>query len=107
MPIRQTRVFVRSDEPLNDWAETLVGRVFRPLTEEFENSLEWFWFSRYGGSDSDGYDLSVIPAEYKEPLQSGGGPFHRSMRFRFNVADEGKCASFEQRATELITRGGY
>ena len=48
MANRQTRIFVPSTEPMGDWAETLIGRVFRPLTEEFSASLAWFWFSRYG-----------------------------------------------------------
>jgi hypothetical protein len=109
MPIRQTRIFVRSEEPQSDWAETLVGRVFRPLTEEFENSLEWFWFSRYGSeaSESGDCDISLIPDDYKRPLQPEGGGFHRSMRFRFNVADQSGCAVFEQRALSLISEGGY
>lgn len=109
MPIRQTRIFVRSDEPLNDWAETLVGRVICPLTQEFEDSLGRFWFSRYGADESDSgdCDISVIPDEYKQPLQQGGGRFHRSMRFRFNVADQHMCAALEQRALNLISKGAY
>ena len=108
MPIRQTRVFVPSNEPA-DWAETLIGRVFRPLTHEFETSLEWFWFSRYAGpaDDSGDCDISLIADQYKQPLQEGTAPFHRSMRFRFNVPDERKCEALEQRAAALISAGGY
>jgi len=87
----QTRVFVRSDEP-QDWAETLVGKVFRPLTAEFSESLQWFWFSQYGcpADDSVDCDITQIPAEYKRD------GFHRSMRFRFFV-DDNRQAEFEQR----------
>jgi hypothetical protein len=110
MPARQTRVFVKSVEPLEDWAETLIGRVFRPLTQEFENYLQWFWFSRYGsgeGGDSGDCNISSIPDEYKQPLQPGGDPFHRSMRFRFSVPDDKMCTAFEGRAMELLPQYGY
>jgi hypothetical protein len=109
MPMRQTRVFVRSDEPLDDWAETLIGRVFGPLTKEFADSLHWFWFSRYGANadDSGDCDISLIPEEYTRPLAEGSGRFHRSMRLRFNVTDPEKCADFERRARELIEKDMY
>ena len=42
MANRQTRIFVPSTEPLEDWAETLIGRVFRPLTGDYAGALEWF-----------------------------------------------------------------
>jgi len=108
MPIRQTRVFVPSIEPHADWAETLIGRVFRPVIAEFEDALEWFWFSRYvqPTDDSGDCDIQLIPEEYKGPPGPGGAVVHRSMRLRFNVAAGRQCA-FEQRATELINRGGY
>lgn len=108
MAIQQTRVFVRSNEPHEDWAETLIGRVFRPLTNEFADVLVWFWFSRYGAlaTDSGDCNIAVIPDECKQPLQPGGAPFHRSMRFRFNIADD-RQAEFERRASELIEQGAY
>lgn len=107
---RQTRIFVRSDEPLEDWAETLVGRVFGPISKEFGEDFEWFWFSRYGstvGGDSADCDISRIPDEYKKELQPGVGPFHRSMRFRFCASDAAKCAEIEERARELIRKYAY
>jgi hypothetical protein len=109
MPIRQTRVFVRSDEPMEDWAETLIGRVFRPLTTEFADPLDWFWFSRYGGpaDDSGDCDVSRISEDYKRPPAPGGTPFHRSMRFRFKISDRDTATAFESRAEELIRGGGY
>jgi hypothetical protein len=106
MPVRQTRVFVRSDEAA-DWAETLIGRVFRPLVSEFEDALSWFWFSRYGDSDSGDCDISVVPDEYKRPLDSSGVLFHRSMRLRFNIGDSRACSAFEKKAKELIDASGY
>ena len=51
-------------------------------------------------------DITQIPAEYKQPLQPGGGGFHRSMRFRFSVAGD-READFEQRGQELIETNGY
>jgi len=102
MAIRQTRVFVRSDEPNDDWAETLIGRVFCPLTAEFAGSLLWFWFSRYGSPADESGDCEIarIPVEYKE------GGFHRSMRFRFSI-DDADQASFERRGQELVSVNGY
>jgi hypothetical protein len=109
MPIRQTRVFVRSNEPADNWAETVIGRVFFPLTSEFAGALIWFWFSRYGESadNSGDCDISLIPDEFKQPLDSSNGPFHRSLRLRFNIGDPFRCTAFEQRATELIGACGY
>jgi hypothetical protein len=102
MAIRQTRVFVRSDEPNDDWAETLIGRVFGPLTAEFAASLQWCWFPRYvsPADESGDCEIAQIPAEYKE------GGLHRSMRFRFSIADADQ-ASFERRGQELVSSNGY
>ena len=108
MGIRQTRIFVLSDESHNDWAETLIGRIFRPLSDDFSDVLEWFWFSRYvsPADESGNCDIELIPTEYKQPLQVGGEPLHRSIRFRFKIADDQQEA-FEQRASELIEQGTY
>lgn len=109
MAIRQTRVFVRSDEPGEDWAESLIGRVFRPITGEFAESLGWFWFSRYGTTldgDNDDCNIDQIPDEYKQPLQAGGVGFHRSLRFRFDINDAAQVA-FENRLEQLVAQHGY
>lgn len=108
MGIRQTRVFVPSSEPDAGWAETLIGKVFRPLTAEFAAQLDWFWFSRYGSTvtDSGDCDVARIPAEYKLPLQPGADASHRSMRFRFSIADD-QQAAFERRALQVILEQGY
>ncbi len=109
MAIRQTRVFVLSVEPAAGWAETLIGRVFRQLTEEFAESLVWFWFSRYGTTidgDNGDCDIDQIPDEYKQPQQAGGVGFHRSLRFRFNISDAAQMA-FEGRLQQLITQHSY
>lgn len=108
MPTRQTRVFVLSAEPLGDWAETLIGKVFAPLAREFDEALEWFWFSRYvlPANDSADCQIEAIPDEFKQLLDPGGNALHRSMRFRFSVSGELQEA-FERRASELIAAGGY
>ena len=109
MAIRQTRVFVPSDEPVNDWAETLIGRVFRQVAEEFAEPLTWFWFSRYAttlNGDNGDCDIDMIPDVYKQPQQIGGGGFHRSLRFRFNINVASQVA-FEDRLQQLITQHGY
>ena len=53
MAARQTRIFIPSAEPQQDWAETLIRTVVAPLTREFVNALDWFWFSRYGSPSHD------------------------------------------------------
>lgn len=70
MGVKQTRVFVLSTEPLDGWAETLIGRVFKPLTNEFRDALQWFWFSRYvsPADETADCDIAAIPDEYKRPL---------------------------------------
>lgn len=108
MSIRQTRIFVPAAEPEDDWAETLAGRVLRPLTVEFAERLDWFWFSRYGSTsdDSGDCDIAQIPGTYKGPRESDGREIHRSLRFRFSVHDD-RQAEFERRAFELIDGHGY
>lgn len=110
MSARQTRIFAPSAEPQDDWAETLVGRVLRPLIDEYSAHLQWFWFSRYGATaeDSGDCDLTLIPAQYRQPIEPGSesGEFHRSVRFRFAVTAEHQ-EDFEQRARQLIEMHGY
>jgi hypothetical protein len=109
MAVRQTRVFILSDEPDAHGMETLIGRVFRPVVAEYAEALRWFWFSRYSSTidgDSGDCDIELIPAEDKRPLQQGGPGFHRSMRFRFNVTDASQIA-FEDRLQTLIAQHGY
>lgn len=59
MLTRQTRIFVPSSEPLQDWAETLLGRVLLPLLQAPDCPLIWFWFSRYGAGLEDSQDCSL------------------------------------------------
>lgn len=108
MCVRQTRIFVPASEPDLDWAETLAGRVIRPLVTEFASQLDWFWFSRYGAlvEDSGDCDIADIPEEYKQALAPGAPRRHRSLRFRYAVKDVAQPA-FEQRAGQLIATQGY
>lgn len=108
MGIRQTRVFVASSEPDDGWAETLVGRVFRLLTVRFSDQLNWFWFSRYGPltEDSGDCDMAKIPETYKVLAHPGAAISHRSMRFRYSIADD-RQEEFEQAALQIIIEQGY
>jgi hypothetical protein len=101
MSLLEIRIFVRGDEAQPDWAETLIGRVIRPLTNEFKNRLVWFWFSRYETShrDLEPCDFDAIPVEYARP-------FYRSLRFRLNVPDEFQ-QGFTQTAERLFNRHRY
>jgi hypothetical protein len=99
--IVQTRIFVRADEAQPNWAETLIGRVIRPLTDEFKNQIVWFWFSRYatGPQDLDPWDFDPIPVEY-------AGGLYRSLRFRLNIQDD-FLKEFKRTAEQLIARYQY
>ncbi|MFH1117071.1 MAG: hypothetical protein V1792_24400 [Pseudomonadota bacterium] len=113
MAIRQSRIFVDHTEGI-DWAETLIGRVFRPLVADFSGRLRWFWFSRYGcaigtqGDDRGDCDFDAIPDEFKQALPEGNPnqPVHRSLRFRYEVADAHQAA-FEARLNDLVAQHGY
>jgi hypothetical protein len=109
MAILQIRIFVPSGEPPQGWAETVAGRVIKPITQEYlHKGLEWFWFSRYAsfGPDSADCDFDALPETYKQPLSPGELPYHRSVRFRFEIADN-QQANFKKRLQELLKQGGY
>jgi hypothetical protein len=111
MAIRQTRIFVNSAENRDDWAETLMGRVIRPVVSDFTKSIHWFWFSRYDmevnrpGEERGDCDFERIPDAFKRAV-APGGPRHRSLRFRFEIEDSAQQA-FEDRLRELIEGNGY
>lgn len=116
MAIRQTRIFVRHTETA-DWAETLIGRVFRQMIVEFQGPLRSFWFSRYvcligNGEDRDDCDFDVIPDEFKQAFPGTPGtpgtdqPGHRSLRFRFEIEDASQAA-FEAHLQELLHQYSY
>lgn len=108
MVVRQTRIFVPVHEPQDDWAETLLGRVIRPLVEEYDGRLDWFWFSRYGPivGDIDDCDFACIPERYKQMAQGGRVVHHRSLRFRYALTDDLQ-QEFERRARLLIETHDY
>ncbi len=113
MAIRQIRIFVNHTEGI-DWAETLIGRVFRPLVADFSESLRWFWFLRYGcligkpGDDCGDCNFDIIPDDFKQALPEGNPdqPVHRSLRFRFEVEDAHQAA-FEASLNELVAQHEY
>ncbi len=111
MAIRQTRMFVHQAETA-DWAETLIGRVVRPLVAEFPEPLRWFWFSRYicliGTQEEDlgDCDFNAIPNDFKQAFPGENQPGHRSLRFRFEVEDAHQAA-FEARLQQLVAQHGY
>lgn len=111
MAILQTRIFVCNTAG-HDWAETLAGSLVRPLTAEYHDHLEWFWFSRYvciigmQGEDTGDCDLNAIPEEFKQPFLGMNEPGHRSLRFRFEIAD-GQRNAFEQKLRELLAQHNY
>ena len=58
------------------------------------------------GEDRGDCDFNVIPAEYKQPFPMANQPGHRSLRFRFEIAD-GDQAAFEARLQQLLNQHGY
>lgn len=111
MVYRQTRIFANSDEPYT-WAETIIGRVIKPLNIEFKDSLKSFWFSRYicqigvVGEDRGDCEFALLPNDFKQPFTGFVQPGHRSIRFRFEVIDA-NLVDFEARLQELVIQHGY
>ena len=103
MPCKQTRIFLPFDVPYDNdnWAETLIGRIIRPLVQEFP-VLEWFWFSRYAEDaqgSGGGCNLAAIPPTFAK------NGIYRSVRFRYSIPDQ-TVVVFEQRCLELIGAAG-
>jgi hypothetical protein len=111
MAVLQTRIFTSHTEP-DDWAETLIGRALRPLTADYHDHLEWFWFSRYvcatgmAGEDTGDCEINAIPEPFKAVLPGINQRGHRSLRFRFEIAD-GQRNNFEGRLRQLVADYGY
>lgn len=105
-----------STEPLADWAETLIGRVFRQIVSEFSSDLKSYWFSRYSVRLDDGNDredrgdcdFEKIPDGCKQAIQIQGEHvrIHRSLRFRFEIDDRAQSA-FEGRLKDLLAQHSY
>ena len=111
MAILQTRIFAAFTEA-SDWAETLLGKVRKPLTAEHYDPLDWFWFSRYvcaigmPGDDIGDCNFEVIPEAFKGVLPGTNQRGHRSLRFRFDISD-GQRDTFEERLHQTLTEQGY
>jgi hypothetical protein len=90
MEERQARIFVPNSEPQDGWAETLLGRVVRPLVGKYESNLAWFWFSRYEvpqGIDDGDCDIAQLSDDYRRDVHQYKN-VHRSLRFRYCAVDE-------------------
>jgi hypothetical protein len=74
--------------------------VIRPLTREFQDALESFWFSRYlSRRDTEDCNFDELPVDYLDGA-------HRSLPFRFKIEDA-RRADFEGAGRDLIARHGY
>lgn len=106
---RQTRIFVPRDDHFNhpNWAETVYGRIIRPMVDSCEEYLEWFWFTRYAtpkAESSGDCDINQIqPAERFVDPQTG---HYHSIRFRYCMPKE-RVESFECECGQLIGETGY
>jgi len=104
--IRQVRIFAPPHGLYDQerWAETVIGRIVAPCVQQFEGSLDWYWFTRYvsGADEAAGdCDLAAIPANFMH-RETG---YYQSMRFRYAVQDEAR-ADFEERCRALIGDAG-
>ena len=112
MTSRQARIFAPSTDALKGWVETLLGRVVQPLVSQHSGHIKWFWFSRYlsltqgAGADLGDCDFAVIPDSFKNSIDPGGPPVHRSIRLRYGL-DSSSMKQFESDLTERITGHGY
>jgi hypothetical protein len=111
--ITQIRIFALP-MPKDNFYQTLLGLIIKPLINEFKTDLNWFWFSRYWlGKDRYGVwidigdcDFEKIDAKFKAPLQGETSPCHRSVRFRINIKDEA-FPKFEARVKALTAQWNY
>ena len=74
MSNKQVRIFVPATEPWWWWAETLLGRVVKPLIEKYRSDIPYFWFSRYGNiltEDIGDCDFDKISDACKAPISPG------------------------------------
>jgi hypothetical protein len=86
---RQTRIFIPPNPPYTtNIFETTFGKVIKPLIENTppEIKIEWYFFSRYGGSvsnsASENCDITLIPSNFQ------WWPCHyHSIRFRYCIED--------------------
>ncbi len=106
---RQTRIFVPQDDHFNhpNWAETVYGRIIRPMVESCEKYLEWFWFTRYPtpkAESSGDCDIDKIQPT-KRFVDPQTGHYH-SIRFRYCIPKE-RVESFEYECGQLIGETGY
>ncbi len=104
--MRQVRIFAPTGGLYEHqlWAETMIGQIIRPSVRQFENSLDWYWFTRYVSPRDEAAvdcDLSAIPANFMDP-QTG---FYQSIRFRFAVKND-KRGDFENQCRGLIAEAG-
>lgn len=104
--LRQTRIFAPHEglfaHPL--WAETVIGRIIKPVVTKFQDVLEWYWFTRYiqpVDGDKDDCTFAQIPRTFVN-TQSGT---HKSIRFRYAVKDD-ICETFEEECRQLIGNAG-
>jgi hypothetical protein len=83
------------------WAETIFGRIIRPLVA-VHPELRWFWFLRYvetKDSGSPDFDVGRIAGDF---FPGGRG---RLVRFRFSIR-EGDFSAFESCGSDIIRREG-
>ena len=104
--IRQTRIFAPHEGLFANarWAETVIGRIIKPVVANFLDALKWYWFTRYvqpPEGDTGDCNFDQIPQDFIHP-QSG---LHKSIRFRYAVNDD-TCEAFEEQCRELIENVG-
>src|SRR5436189_6119697 len=98
MVYRQIRIYALEQAPYDseeNWAETILARIIRPLAARPE--VKWFWFGRYWSEEADFADSNGdhFPADEIQRLK------YRSIRFRVGLED-GAEGGFEIAASQLI-----
>lgn len=104
--IRQTRIFAPHVGLFAHprWVETIIGLIIKPLVTTFQDSLKWYWFTRYiqtTDGDIDDCNFVQIPKTFIAP-QNGS---HKSVRFRYAVEDNAYKA-LEEKCRQLIENVG-
>lgn len=107
MANREIRIFIQKMAPYNveTWAETLLGRIIKPMVDKYESDLTWFWFTRYIlplSQDMGSCTPGKIPLEFSWDSESNSEMgLHKSIRFRYSI-DDAALADFEMEARRLV-----
>lgn len=100
---KQTRIFAHRDHSDALWYQNILGKIIKPVTEEFVADLDWFWFSRYTGAiPPNDLEENCIVANIPQECKRANDNHTRSVRFRYHISDEQRRVAFETAFEEAV-----